>query len=180
MGLRGFAERSVRAQCFYSSGADGQTVNFLLHPPRSAPGRTGAAIALLVLFFTLFLLMVSCYVRVLQVIFTNPGYVPLSGNRRHRRQSSGRTRSNGAQDFGQAEKDELGRDKGYLDRTAVLDGRASPPPGLSDFYSRDVFECDIDGLPRWCSTCQVWKPDRSHHSSEVARCVYKMDHFCPW
>ncbi|UKZ74238.1 hypothetical protein TrVFT333_001900 [Trichoderma virens FT-333] len=53
-------------------------------------------------------------------------------------------------------------------------------PGLEAFYSKDVFICEVDGRPKWCSECQQWKPDRSHHSSDLGRCVRKMDHFCPW
>lgn len=53
-------------------------------------------------------------------------------------------------------------------------------PGLEDFYKREVFTCESDGRPIWCSTCLNWKLDRAHHCREVGRCVRKMDHFCPW
>lgn len=61
-------------------------------------------------------------------------------------------------------------------------GRDNDPnsPGLERFYSKDVFVCENDGMPRWCSSCRIWKPDRAHHSSEINRCVRKMDHYCPW
>ncbi|KAI8064844.1 DHHC palmitoyltransferase-domain-containing protein, partial [Gilbertella persicaria] len=29
--------------------------------------------------------------------------------------------------------------------------------------------------PRWCSTCQLWKPDRTHHCRVCNACVLKMD-----
>jgi len=35
------------------------------------------------------------------------------------------------------------------------------------------------GLPV-CETCQIYKPSRTHHCSQCARCVYLMDHHCPW
>lgn len=54
------------------------------------------------------------------------------------------------------------------------------PENLSEWYNRDVYVCEPDGKPRWCWHCNCYKPDRSHHCSEVQRCVYKMDHFCPW
>lgn len=53
-------------------------------------------------------------------------------------------------------------------------------PGLEKFYTKEVFTCEGDGKPRWCSECSNWKPDRTHHCSDVGRCIYKMDHFCPW
>jgi len=57
---------------------------------------------------------------------------------------------------------------------------ADPAPDLRQFYTKDVFTCEGDGRPIWCSTCLNWKPDRTHHCREVGRCVKKMDHFCPW
>lgn len=53
-------------------------------------------------------------------------------------------------------------------------------PRVEDFWHKDVFVCNFDGRPPFCSTCLNWKPDRTHHCSEVNRCVRKMDHFCPW
>lgn len=47
-----------------------------------------------------------------------------------------------------------------------------PPP--------DVFICDPQGYPLWCSTCQSIKTDRVHHSAELGYCVEKMDHMCHW
>ncbi len=47
-------------------------------------------------------------------------------------------------------------------------------------YTKDVFVCEGDGRPKWCSECENWKPERSHHSRDVGRCVRKFDHFCPW
>jgi hypothetical protein len=34
--------------------------------------------------------------------------------------------------------------------------------------------------PRYCRTCQQYKPPRSHHCSSCQRCILKMDHHCPW
>ncbi|GES64271.1 palmitoyltransferase pfa5 [Aspergillus terreus] len=52
--------------------------------------------------------------------------------------------------------------------------------GLESFYTKDVFVCQPDGRPLYCSTCCQYKTDRAHHCREVDRCVRKMDHFCPW
>ncbi|ORX94705.1 zf-DHHC-domain-containing protein [Basidiobolus meristosporus CBS 931.73] len=34
--------------------------------------------------------------------------------------------------------------------------------------------------PRYCRTCNAFKPPRAHHCSSCERCVLKMDHHCPW
>ncbi|KAF2758869.1 zf-DHHC-domain-containing protein [Pseudovirgaria hyperparasitica] len=54
--------------------------------------------------------------------------------------------------------------------------------GLDEFYNKAAYICvSVDEkLPIWCYTCKNWKPDRTHHCSELGRCVRKMDHFCPW
>nr|POF06869.1 palmitoyltransferase pfa5 [Quercus suber] len=72
-------------------------------------------------------------------------------------------------------------DPGYVPQTDYdwVEG-GPPPPGLENFYNRDVFVCDAKGLPIWCRKCRTWKPDRAHHSQDAGRCTMKMDHFCPW
>jgi len=54
------------------------------------------------------------------------------------------------------------------------------PPGLEYYMSKDVYACEPDGLPAWCNYCWNWKPDRTHHSSALGRCVRRFDHYCPW
>ncbi|ORY97517.1 DHHC palmitoyltransferase-domain-containing protein [Syncephalastrum racemosum] len=34
--------------------------------------------------------------------------------------------------------------------------------------------------PRFCKTCDAYKPPRAHHCRICRRCVLKMDHHCPW
>ncbi|CEG67371.1 hypothetical protein RMATCC62417_03811 [Rhizopus microsporus] len=34
--------------------------------------------------------------------------------------------------------------------------------------------------PRFCKTCNNYKPPRTHHCSVCDQCVLKMDHHCPW
>ena len=33
---------------------------------------------------------------------------------------------------------------------------------------------------RFCSHCQMFKPERAHHCRQCGYCVLKMDHHCPW
>jgi palmitoyltransferase len=68
----------------------------------------------------------------------------------------------------------------FLDRDAVRDGLLECPPGLEQFYSKEAFICGMDGVPRFCNVCWNWKPDRTHHSGELGRCVRRYDHYCPW
>ncbi|KAM0701296.1 hypothetical protein Q7P35_011657 [Cladosporium inversicolor] len=62
----------------------------------------------------------------------------------------------------------------------MLERLSFPAPTLDDILSKDIFVCEPDGTPKWCSTCSIWRPDRSRHCREKDRCVLKLDHFCPW
>lgn len=33
---------------------------------------------------------------------------------------------------------------------------------------------------KYCTKCQNYKPERSHHCRRCGKCVLKMDHHCPW
>lgn len=172
-------------------------MDYLLSPPASLhPPRYGAAIAVLVLYSILLLLMANTYFRLLFTVAFNPGYVPRGAqwhaNRKNIRKSSGRSRSHGNPGSYQSrEKPEeaahdckegnraLGSAYAPSNDTSAPN-TIGPAPGLQDFYNRDVFICKGDGRPIWCSTCLNWKPDRAHHCREIGRCVRKMDHYCPW
>ncbi|KAF9404109.1 Palmitoyltransferase [Podila epigama] len=34
--------------------------------------------------------------------------------------------------------------------------------------------------PRYCRTCDAYKPPRTHHCRTCKKCVLRMDHHCPW
>lgn len=138
-------------------------VNYLLREK----GDTGLAAALLTLYFLSLILTIATYIRIFVTVQLDPALVPLPPGREESEEKKKRRR---------------GRDR-YPDPEA---NPWTPPdanpdsPGLEAFYSKDVFVCEADGRPKWCSECRIWKPDRAHHSSELGRCVRKLDHVCPW
>ncbi|KAL2183498.1 hypothetical protein L209DRAFT_695185 [Thermothelomyces heterothallicus CBS 203.75] len=129
--------------------------------------QTGTAIAFLVLHFTLLLLVLVTYLRVFLVIQLDPGVTPL-GPKTTEQSTKTKRRRRREQDLETAQRYEARPDDN------------PDSPGLENFYTKDVFVCETDGRPRWCSTCCNWKIDRAHHCSEIERCVKKMDHYCPW
>ncbi|THV07488.1 palmitoyltransferase PFA4 [Dendrothele bispora CBS 962.96] len=45
----------------------------------------------------------------------------------------------------------------------------------------DGFEVNkLTRQPRYCRTCESYKPPRAHHCRQCNRCVLRMDHHCPW
>ncbi|KAK0723720.1 DHHC palmitoyltransferase-domain-containing protein [Apiosordaria backusii] len=133
--------------------------------------KNGVAAAFLALYFFFLLLMLLSYFRVFLEIQQNPGVTPLGERAVQQREQ-------------EKERKRLGR-KGGSDleageRYEACADNNPDSPGLERFYSKDVFVCNTDGRPRWCSSCCTWKVDRAHHCSELERCVKKMDHYCPW
>eukprot|EP00668_Euglena_longa_P012586 GGOE01015048.1.p2 GENE.GGOE01015048.1~~GGOE01015048.1.p2 ORF type:complete len:776 (-),score=160.89 GGOE01015048.1:107-2434(-) len=41
-------------------------------------------------------------------------------------------------------------------------------------------EVKSTGGARYCRRCHCFKPDRTHHDSNMDRCILRMDHHCPW
>ena len=163
-----------------------------LHPPRPGP-----AISILVIYSVLLTLFVFTYARLLYTVTANPGYVSRSSQWRTLQESKAKTKgqhyqrckkspsrsSDGStREYAAGESAENGSPTGHghSGEASTAPAITRPTPGLQDFYSRDVFVCQTDGRPAWCSTCLNWKPDRAHHCREIERCVRKMDHFCPW
>ncbi|KJZ75635.1 hypothetical protein HIM_05098 [Hirsutella minnesotensis 3608] len=128
-------------------------------------GNLGVAAALLALYFVFLILTVASYLRVFLTIQLDPGLVPLIHGPRADNHKPGYKK---------------GRGRDVEANPWVPPDSDPDSPGLEAFYSKDVFVCEADGRPKWCSDCRQWKPDRAHHSSEVERCVRKMDHLCPW
>ncbi|KAL1837440.1 hypothetical protein VTJ49DRAFT_3777 [Mycothermus thermophilus] len=129
--------------------------------------QNGTAAAFLALYFVLFLLALATYLRLFIVIQLDPGVTPL-GPKALEQKAKVKDRSRRQRDL-----EACGRYEARPDDDP-------DSPGLELFYTKDVFVCETDGRPRWCSTCCNWKIDRAHHCSEIERCVRKMDHYCPW
>lgn len=104
-------------------------------------------------------MVTSSFFRMLWTIYRHPGYIE-RGSSKH------------ATTF----KDE----KTEPTSTKLLKRLSFPTPTLDDILSKDIFVCQSDGTLKWCSTSEIWRPDRSRHCREKDRCVLKLDHFCPW
>ncbi|KAJ5689509.1 hypothetical protein N7462_003901 [Penicillium macrosclerotiorum] len=178
---------------FYASYAVTKPIciDYLIHPLPSyqRSPRVGAGAAILTIYYLLLIPLFVTYARLLYNVLWNPGYLPLGAQRaqadaasqdpehKHgkRRRRMSRTKKE-AEKAGQLEADlEMGVDSRAGGGAFQLDSA-----GLESFYTKDVFVCQEDGRPAYCSTCCQFKTDRAHHCREVDRCVRKMDHFCPW
>jgi len=147
---------------------------YLYGKPDYSP-RRGTGIVVIVLHAVVLLLFAFASIRLATVVLWNPGYTQvnsISGEsdearlRRRKRAFGGRVQLKGPEP--------------YLDRIGVAHHSQPTPPGLEYYMSKDVYACEPDGLPAWCNYCWNWKPDRTHHSSALGRCVRRFDHYCPW
>lgn len=187
LGVAGYATYVIVTICIYE----------VLRSPARLPISKGGGVAILVVYFLLLPLFLLPYLRILQVILTNPGYTrqgPKSKPERRRNEEKAERQSfqrscvtttvpetpPAGSTGGRDHRRPGSRRRSSIDRRSILNGTMAPPPGLREFISKEVYVCDHRGFPIWCSTCNNWKPDRTHHCSEVGRCVRRMDHFCPW
>lgn len=151
------------------------TVDYLLvkHANRAA------AIPILLFYFILFILLAVSFFRLVYITTFEPPYVPLGPAAiRDKIRETGKRKSKETQmetGIGSGE-----YNSGQQSSDSQIAAMDIDVPGLEQFYTRDVFVCEMDGKPKWCSTCGNWKPDRAHHCSSSGRCISKMDHFCPW
>lgn len=163
-------------------------IDYLLNPPvslRRGPQR-GSAIAVLVTYYIALVALLISYGRLLDIVTRRPGLIPRgpqwyaerSRKGKNKKVETSRGRSSSRSD------DEKSNEADFHDPKMPKEveylANESLPFRVEDFWLRDVFVCNPDGRPRYCSTCYNWKPDRSHHCSEMNRCILKFDHFCPW
>lgn len=134
--------------------------------------------------------MVVTYAHVYYRILRDPGLLPLGQrrleddekkqNEKNRKKSLRKHQGKSAL---QADAEKVARSDVDVERGSPVMSRDSLGQsdfGLEEFYSKDVFVCQDDGKPPWCTSCAQFKTDRAHHCRELGRCVRKMDHFCPW
>ncbi|KAK6343012.1 palmitoyltransferase pfa5 [Orbilia javanica] len=166
--------------------------------------RTATAIGLIVGYLIILIFMGSAYFRLVFTVLTNPGFVPLgpgaygtSGEGKEAWTapvSSGSTNEKGGAPPSAGSNSRLTGSAGPAENRngppnvgfQALSSRPADQPStplrqpLTQVFLRDIFLCDANGEVRWCGRCGNYKPDRTHHCSEVGRCVENFDHFCPW
>ncbi|KAJ5647431.1 Palmitoyltransferase pfa5 [Penicillium lividum] len=160
-------------------------IDYLIHPLPSynRNSRVGAGAAIIVVYYLLLIFMLGTYLRLLYNVICKPGYLPL-GAERLQADAAAQESNKG---FGwwsskpqQTEKADEASDLEQGVNNDAAQGGQADTLGLENFYRKDVFVCQDDGRPQYCSTCCQYKTDRAHHCREIDRCVAKMDHFCPW
>ena len=166
-------------------------VHYLLKPRvPTSKRRPRTAAAVITVYCILFLLLATSFFRLLYVVINNPGFVP-RGSQYYENQTRSRSRRNDHRRETEHFEEKAQSDSAPGSTIAQgISGRNDPhiqsqaAPShttmLQEILDQDIYACEGDGKPTWCSTCYNYKPSRAHHCREVGRCVYKMDHFCPW
>ncbi|KAN0071646.1 DHHC palmitoyltransferase domain containing protein [Elaphomyces granulatus] len=165
-------------------------IDYLIHPlaDYNRDARVALGAVIITLFYALLLCVLATYLRLYCVVVRNPDSLPCgeqalepnegggssAQDRKHyRRQRRHGTAREKTEDISTDIEDS--RDLGSGQNAFSLDDL-----GLEKFYLKDVFVCQQDGRPPYCSTCCQFKTDRAHHSHQLDRCSRKLDHFCPW
>ncbi|KAJ5562698.1 hypothetical protein N7535_002856 [Penicillium sp. DV-2018c] len=164
-------------------------IDYLINPAPSNPRgpRVGAGAAVLAVYYVLLIPMVGTYLRLYLIIMWNPGNLPqgeekLAGDAK-RKQSKQSKRWRGKIGTPESDAEKISQADADVERglkTTAGGSSDQTDVSLASFYTKNVFVCQEDGRPAWCSKCCQLKTDRAHHCRETGRCVRKMDHFCPW
>lgn len=167
-------------------------VDYLINPSLYdfvEPRRQSGAAIIAIYYILLFPVLVY-FGRLLQTILLNPGTVPRGEAYYNRTREMEKTvnveprntdiAESRNTDIAESESHDSGSYAKYSSYPLGRSDEEMLESSLEDWWTRDVFVCQHDGLPPWCTTCRNYKPDRGHHCSEIQRCVRKMDHFCPW
>lgn len=127
--------------------------------------------------------MVVSYMRLYYQVLWNPGYLPLGEQKLADDESIKQSKRRGKKGTRKADPEKTNQADMDVERgsnSTAVGTAVQSDIGLESFYTKDVFVCQEDGRPLWCTTCCQYKTDRAHHCRELGRCVRKMDHFCPW
>jgi len=66
-------------------------------------------------------------------------------------------------------------------KTVMLDAGVVPDAfKVQQSDKDDIKERTREGKLRFCTHCNLFKPDRAHHCRKCNRCFLRMDHHCPW
>ncbi|KAG0155920.1 hypothetical protein PDIDSM_3093 [Penicillium digitatum] len=144
----------------------------------------GAGAAIIAIYYVLLFPMVVSYTHLYYQVLWNPGYLPLGEQKvaddENAKQSKRRRGKKSTCKSDPEKTDQADTDVERGSVSTAVDTAVQLGIGLESFYTKDVFVCQADGRPPWCTTCSQYKTDRAHHCCELGRCVRKMDHFCPW
>ncbi|GAB7363857.1 hypothetical protein MBLNU230_g4421t1 [Neophaeotheca triangularis] len=139
-------------------------VDFLLYPDNASPehSRVTEGSVILTIFMVLWTLMVTSFLRCIWHGCFDAGFLAPFGPH--------------------DDQEKQGKSQGEWRR---LKGDwypryVRPAPSLESIQSQDFYVSTEDGKPKWCETCQIWKPDRAHHLKDIGYCVSRLDHYCPW
>lgn len=146
-------------------------------------------------FYVLLLLTIITYLRLVITVAFCPDYLPRGANwapieleheswltKRRKRSEKAKLVHAKATSPGNHEKFSR-RNASETPGVELQTTRAAYPlaeNGQEEFWMKDIYVCQDDGRPVYCSTCCQFKTDRSHHNRDSDRCVRKLDHFCPW
>ena len=139
-----------------------------------------AVIPILIIHLILLVLMLSSFFRLVYITFFDPPVLPLGPIAVQERQSSKRKSKKLSKDEVAGSEYKTDSGSGGTSTEGISENDDPDSPGLEMFYTKDIFVCQLDGKPKFCSQCANWKFDRTHHCSMNNRCILKMDHFCPW
>lgn len=97
--------------------------------------------------------MLATYGRLLHIILTDPGFLPLGpAAKRDKRKRPQSRNSRHKKDQVKVQGEEtVGRPYTAASDTSVSRDDNADSPGLELFYTKRVFVCSQDGRPKWCS-----------------------------
>jgi palmitoyltransferase len=62
----------------------------------------------------------------------------------------------------------------------ILGDRKTVVQGQEYHEIRREVQLSLGVSYKFCKTCRCVKPPRAHHDTITGKCVYEMDHYCPW